>query len=83
VDGQLTLDDADTAAGYRSILDPDDDLPADDPNAAACTDDQSDPATLTGEDVDPDPAVEAALAHLRATYGPDGDLGIQPSGTVA
>lgn len=59
-------DTADAAAGYRTILDEEtaDELPADDPNRAVCTD--SDHEAFAGDPVEDDDviAVNAAVAHL-------------------
>lgn len=83
VEAAAGIDDADVAAGYRSILDPDGlaDLPAGDPNIAVC-DSTPDAA---GEETpldDEQRAIDAALEHLRATYGPDGPVGLQVNGVM-
>ncbi len=67
VDEQLTIDAADTAAGYRTVLAAEDvaDLAPGDPNLAVCTgDDPPAPAAVTGDEVDDDHGVAAALAQL-------------------
>ncbi len=57
---QFALDTADTAAGYRAVVDEDEQLPADDPNATAC-DDQG---QSIGEDLADDSGVAAARAEF-------------------
>jgi hypothetical protein len=63
---QLALDDADTTAGYRAVIDDDEQLQADDPNAAACGDthDTDDHEQYIGDDADDDSGVAAAGADL-------------------
>jgi hypothetical protein len=71
-----TIDAADAAVGYRSILEPadTDELGADDPNVARCSADESadDPADLVGEEVPDDIGVQAALDDADRQRTPQG-----------
>lgn len=63
---QLALDDADATAGYRAVVDEDEQLQPDDPNAAACGDshDADDHEQYIGDDADDDSGVAAAGVEL-------------------
>lgn len=61
---QLALDEADAAAGYRTVVDETENLDPTDPNAAVCGDTTGDRDQFIGADTDDDGGVAAAGATL-------------------